>query len=154
MFASDEAAEKQGIVLNYGGVKFLIARAGGGNKRFAEVFKEKAKPFRYAIDHGQMSEEDSNRLMAEVYAETVVLGWETVVKGEDGKTVLDAKKQPKTVKKVEGKDGKMLDFTVENCTQLLVDLPELFRDIQGMAAKAENFRKEEEAADVGNLSES
>jgi hypothetical protein len=154
MFASDEVLEKQGVLLNYGDVRFLIARAGGGNRKFAEVFKEKAKPFRYAIDHGQLSEEDSNRIMAEVYAESVVLGWESVVRDENGKVVNDAKGKPKLQQKIEGKDGKMMPFTVENCTQLLCDLPELFRDVQGMAAKAENFRKAEDEADEGNLEKS
>lgn len=154
MFASDEAMEKAGVILNYGGVRFQIARAGGANRKFAEVFKEKAKPFRYAIDHGQMNEEDSNRLMAEVYAETVVLGWDSVVKNENGNPVVDGKGKPKLQKKIEDKDGKLMSFSIENCTQLLCDLPELFRDIQGMAGKAENFRKDEEAEDAGNLKES
>lgn len=154
MFASDEAMEKEGVLLNFGDVRFLIARAGGANRKFAEVFKDKAKPFRYAIDHGQMSEEDSNRLMAEVYAETVVLGWESVVRDEDGRVVKTAAGQPKVQKKIEGKDGKLVPFTTESCIDLLCDLPDLFRDIQKMAGEAANFRKDEEAEDAGNLSAS
>jgi len=155
MFESDGTSEKDGVLLNYGDIRFLIARAGGANRRFAEVFREKAKPFRYAIDHGQLNEDDSARLMAEVYAETVVLGWESVVRDkETDEVVLDGKGKPKIQKTIEGKDGKQMKFSVENCTDLLADLPELFRDIQQMAQRSEHFRKSEEAEDLGNLSES
>ncbi len=155
LFASDEATEKEGVLLTFGDVRLLIARAGGANRKFAEVFRDKAKPFRYAIDHGQINEEDSARLMAEVYAETVVIGWESVVRDKDTDEVtLDAKGKPKLQKKIKDKDGKLIAFSVENCTRMLIDLPELFREIQMMAQRSENFRKSEEAEDLGNLSES
>lgn len=155
MFASDEVIEKDGVLLRYGDNRLLIARAGGANRKFAEIFREKAKPYRYAIDHQQIDEDDSTRLMAEVYAETVVLGWESVVRDkETNEVVLDGKGKPKLQKKIMDKEGKLMSFSVENCTKLLIDLPELFRDIQQMSQRVENFRKSEEATDLGNLSES
>lgn len=153
-FATDKNMERSGVLLNYGDVRLLIARAGGSNRKFSEVFKEKAQPYRYAIDHGKMSEEDANRIMAEAYAESVILGWQSVVRDENGDVVRDSKGKPKIQQSIEGKDGKQMKFTVENCTQLLLDLPDLFRDIQQMASDQRNFQKEEEKADAGNLSES
>jgi hypothetical protein len=154
MFEVSEATEQKGILLNYGNIRLLIARAGGSNKKFVESFKDKSKPFEFAIKHGKLEEEDSIRLMAEVYAETIVLGWESVVLGEDGKPKLDTKGKPKFQKKIENKDGKMIAFSVEACTQILMDLPELFRQVQEMSGEYANFLKDEEAAEVGNLSES
>lgn len=153
-YSTDAAMERDGVLVNYGDVRFLIARAGGSNRKFAEVFKAKAQPFRYAIDKGKLNEDDANRIMAETYAETVILGWESVVRDDNGDIVKGAKGKPKIQKSIEGKDGKQVKFTVENCTQLLLDLPDLFRDIQAMAADQANFRKEEEAEDAGNLNES
>lgn len=153
MFETDEQVEQEGVLLNYGKFRILIARAGGANRKFAKVFREKAKPFKYALDHNKMSEDDSNRVMAEVYAETVILGWESIVKNkETGEPELKANGEPKLQKKIEDKDGKLMEFSVENCVQLLMDLPELFRDIQQQASTMDAFQKEEEEEDSKNLS--
>ena len=154
MFEVDKAQEAKGVLLNMGDNRFLIARAGGGNKQFVECFKEKAKPFKFAIEHSKMEEEDSVKLMASVYAETVILGWESAVRDEEHNLVLTAGGKPKIQKSVEGKDGKQMKYSVENCTQLLIDLPELFREIQAFAGEYTTFLKHDEAADLGNLSES
>ena len=42
MFEVDNVQEQGGVLLNYGDVRFLIARAGGGNKDFAKVFIQRS----------------------------------------------------------------------------------------------------------------
>lgn len=153
-FGTDKQAERDGVLVNLGDVRFLVARAGGSNRKFVKTFKEKSEPFRHAIDTKKMADEDAQRILAETYAETVILGWESAVRDENGDLVKDAKGKPKVQQSIEGPDGKQMKFSVENCTQLLMDLPELFRRLQEIAMDIANFQKEQEATDEGNLNES
>jgi len=141
-FATDDTAEKQGITVDYGDTRFLIARAGGANSAFKKCFGTKIKPYRRQIDQGTIDDSVANRLMAEAYAEAVVLGWQS-------KTV-DDQGNEKWLDTIEGPDGKPMKFTAENCTKVLIDLPELFADLQVMAGQASNFRTEEVEEDAKN----
>lgn len=117
----------QGIDLDYGGGAVItIRRAGGLNKAYGAVFAAKLRPYERQIQTGSMDEATASRLLAEVYAEAVVLDW---------RGVTDAA-------------GEALAFTRENVVKVLFDLPELFRDLQEQAGKLANFRRAavEEAA--------
>jgi hypothetical protein len=139
VFQTDMDLEKTGIKIDYGPFYFVIARAGGNNKRYGARLDALLKPYRRAIQTETMDEEVAKGLMAQAYAETVVLGWGSPDK--DGKPV-DGK--------VPGKDGKLLDFTVANVKQVLLDLPDLFRDIREQAEKAALFRAMVKEADAKN----
>lgn len=118
-----------GVDLDYGEAGTItIHRAGGDNKKFSKVLAAKMKPYRRQLQNGTMDDEVAERLMAEVYAEAVIIGWEGV-KDEKGKT---------------------LPYSKENVVKLLTDLPELFKDIQDQASTIANFRKEEIEAEAKN----
>jgi hypothetical protein len=68
---------------------------------------------------GTLDDGTAERLLAETYAEAVIIGWKGV----------------KNVK------GKPLEFDKKACIELLLDLPELFKDIQEQAGRAANFRR-------------
>ena len=154
MFEMDKDLEREGITVNYGSVKFLLARAGGRNKAFKKVFGTKTKKFRLQIDNETLSDDAADQIMVESYAEAVVLGWWSRVEDEHGVAILNAKKEEKWVDTVEDKDGKKMKFTVANCIALFLELPDLFADIQRMSQKAANYRKEIDEEDEGNLQES
>lgn len=129
LFKTSAQAEKEiGIDLDYGAFKIRIARAGGANREFIKCLTRKRKPYRNLIDNDAMDSALADKIMAEVFAETIILGW-------DG--VTDEK-------------GKALPFTRENCIKLLIDLPDLLQDIQVQASTAANFREKELAADAKN----
>jgi hypothetical protein len=79
-----------------------------------------------------MEEKDATRVMVQLYAETIVLGW-TGVKGSDGKTI---------------------KHSVEAAVKLFTELPPLFDLIRRAADKLELFRKRLVEADAGNSSKS
>lgn len=149
MFKTDRNVEREGILVNYGGVRFRVARAGGANAKFKNVFQELSKPYRRQIDTETLDDETAERIGREVYARTVILGWETRKTDENGDPV-----------KVDGKEvwepvfvtdkGERLDFTTANVMKVLEDLPELFTDIKVMAQNHANFRRSEVEADKGN----
>lgn len=86
------------------------------------------KPYRRQIQNETMESALVERIVKEVYAETVVLGWENV----------------------EDENGNAMEFSVENCIKLFDDLPDLFRDIQEQSQRAALFRAEVREADAKN----
>lgn len=153
LFEMDADLEREGITVNYGSVKFLLARAGGHNSSFKKLFQTKAKKYRHQIDNETLSEDVADKLMAESYAEAIILGWWSRKEDEHGDAILK-KGEEQWVDTIENGDGKNVKYSMAECVRLLTDLPDLFLDIQRMAGKAANFRREIEEEDEGNLEES
>lgn len=136
-FKTDGGLEKNGIVLDYGDFRVTIARAGGANKRFARSLEARTRPYRRAIQTETMDPERAVELLREVYAESVILRWETQVEGE-------------WKSGIEAPDGTLQPFSKENVLRTLNDLPDLFQDIQDQASKAALFRETLREDDAGN----
>ncbi len=117
LFGTDPDLERNGFALEYGDATFIIARAGGANKKFTTAVERKMRPYRSAIQSGTMDTDTATKLLAECYADAVILAW-------DG--VSDA-------------NGDALDFTKENIVKVLLDLPDLFNDIQEQSQRVANY---------------
>lgn len=124
VFDTDRSAEETGIRLNYGEFSITIARAGGANKRFSKMLERRLEPHQRAIQAGLMDDDRARKILAEVFAETVVLGWDNVP----------------------DREGKLIVFSKEACAKLLLELPELFDDLREQATKASNFRQAQREA--------
>lgn len=132
-FQTNVDLEKQGILLDLGEVgKFTLARAGGGNKKFISCMEEVSKKYRRAIQTDTLPKEKDTELSIEAYARHIVLNWEGVT----------------------GPDGKELPYSLQNCRQLLADLPELFRVIRETAENYALYKQTIEEVDSGNSSTS
>lgn len=133
-FQTDPTLEKEGILLEYGEtaqgkpICIRIARAGGANKAFEKRMEIATKPIRRQLQNETAENAQLLKLLRKVYAETVVLGWENV----------------------EDRNGKPIEFTVENCIQLFVDLPDLFVDIQEQSRRAALFKLQVQEDDAKN----
>ena len=129
LFGTDKGLETgAGVTLEYPGFEVIIHRAGGSNKKFAQVLQAKMKPYRQRFERGLLDEETSNRIMVETYAESVIVGWSGNI----------------------GPGGKKSTFSVENCVKVLTELPDLFEDIKTQANNAATFRKEQEDIEQKN----
>lgn len=133
LYKMDPKIESQGIWFTIGTgeekpARFLLARAGGSNKKFNRAFEQRTAPVRRQMQLGTLDDQTDLRIMAEVYAESVILGWENVL----------------------GEDGKSLEFTFNNCVKLLTDLPELFGEIQQQAKRISAYRADLREDDAGN----
>lgn len=126
--------ERDGIIIALGNnskgkpMEIRVARAGGANDRFGRLVKARMKPYKRQIDNDIISEEVAKRLMREVYAEAVVLGWSNI----------------------EDRDCNPLDFSVENCKMLFEQLPALFEIVQEEAQRMASFRAEVLEQEAGN----
>lgn len=136
-FKTDSNLEQTGVVLDYGNFRVTIARAGGANKKFERVLDAKTKPYRRAIQTETMDNKRGLEILREVYAEAVVLDWQT--KTEKG-----------WEKGIEAEDGKLLPVTVENILLTFNNLPDLFQDIQEQANKAALYRQSIREAESKN----
>lgn len=138
-FRTDSDKEIEGIVLDYDDTRITIARAGGNNKKFNKAMEKHTAPMRRSIRLGTVTENIAEKALIEVYAESVILKWETLV----GKEWKEGIQNPK-------KGEPLLPFTVNNVKNTLQMLPELFYDIQEQACYVRNFREDLIEADVKN----
>lgn len=127
-FEMDPVVEVEGIIVDYGTEKFRIARAGGANKKFLKAIQQTNRKYRKQLEHDLMEDELAEQIMREVYAKTIVLGWEGVT----------------------DRDGEPMEFSLENCIKLFVALPELYNDLREMATKADLFRLHIQEGESGN----
>jgi hypothetical protein len=156
-FATNVALERDGVVVDYGDFRVTMARAGGGNKKFATVLEAKTKPFKRAIANEMLSNDKQIDIMREVYAETCVLNWET--KLEDGSwvqgievptiEVLDEQKITPADVPPSGPNG-LLPFNKNTVLLTFRALPDIFIDLQQQANKAALYKRELREAEAGN----
>ena len=128
-FRTDPKLEQEGIELDLGEAgQFQLARAGGANKRYQKRLQALMRPHRRLLQAGELPEEVAQKVLAQVYAECIILDWENVT----------------------GPDGEELKFSVENCVRLMLDLPDLFVTVRATAEDATLYRQVIREVDAGN----
>lgn len=141
-FETNKDVENDGIVLEYGmstrgPISIRISRAGGANTRFAKLMEAKVKPYRRQVQNETMDKALAEKIAKEVYAETVVIGWENV-------------EMPVIVNGEATKELEFVPYTVENAIRLFTDLPDLYADIVEQAQRSALFRADIMEADSKN----
>lgn len=126
-FRTDETAERDGIILDYGMFRITVARAGGANKAYQRELERLSRPLRRAIAAELLENEQAMQLLREVYARSVVKNWEL-------------KQDDSWVPGIEAPDGSTLPVTSENILATFNALPELFADVMAQAGKAALYR--------------
>lgn len=139
-FSTDEDLEVNGVWIDYGDFRVKIASAGTNNKAFEKYAEKKFKPVRKMIDLGTLGNKQAMRIMADVYAHTVIKDWET--KDEEGEWQTG----------IESPDSEdLLAVTAENVMKTLLSLPRLHLDLQEQANALVNFRRAEMENESGNF---
>ena len=127
-FKTDASAEQDGIILDFGDFTVKIARAGGENKKFQKALRRRLDKHKRAIQFEALPEDVALRVLAECYADAVVLGWENIV----------------------DEIGEEIPYSREKCVELLMELPEFFAAIRAEAEKVSNFLTAKRKAIAGN----
>lgn len=111
-FATDATAENSGVWKDYGDNQFLIARA--GNKAYSKLLGEVVSRHKATLDlGGEAADQLSDRLMIEVMAKTILLGWkDPIIVEKDGEPV--AYSYDNAVKALQIKDFRNLVNTWAN----------------------------------------
>jgi len=137
VFETDEDLENSGIWIDYGDFRVKIASAGQGNKKYVKYAEKALKPVRRAMQAGALSNERSQAIMSDIYAKTIILGWETMSE----KVLMPG---------IENREGEIIECNYENVKATFSDLPNMFIDIQEQANSIANFRKAELEEEVKN----
>jgi roadblock/LC7 domain-containing protein len=122
-FKTDEKAEIDGKAFSYKPnddktvPTFFVARMGGANTKFGEVYAETWKPFRAEQEAGTVGEETKKANRLAVFVDGVLRGW----------------------KYVQDEDGNLIDFNRDNAIKLFAELPELLMDLEMKALQLETF---------------
>jgi hypothetical protein len=133
-FETDTSLEKGGILLRYGKTKegkdicIRVARAGGANDAYMKLMEAKVKPLRRQIQNDRIERVLLDNITKEVFAQTVILGWENV----------------------EEKNGTPIAFSKAACIDLFTRLPDLWADVQEQSQNAQLFRIENQEEDAKN----
>lgn len=124
LYATDESAEADGVWNDFGGVfRVKIARAGNGNPKFMKELTRAAKRA-----NGVSTPEMERAALQDVYAHTVVKGWQTCVDGQwqDG---------------IDMDEGELLPSNPETYKRVFEELPDVYTSIVRLADDASNYRK-------------
>lgn len=154
-FATDPDLERDGIELFYKtgdrdehgndvDIALRIARAGGGNTKYQKILDHHSKPYRRQIQTESIDPKQLDAIMREVYADSILLGWDTVTTDKDGAEI-------KRVPTVPDANGESMSFERKNVIKLFTNLPDLFADVQQSAQKVALFRKDLLEAAAKNL---
>jgi hypothetical protein len=141
-FQTDPELESKGIWIDYGDFKVLLGSASSSNRKYTSYAEKALKPVRKALQADALSPERIQKIMADVYANTLILSWMTNVKNAEGETT--------EVHGIESPNGEILPFNYENIMSTLIALPHLFIDLQEQANLISNFRKAELEKESGN----
>ena len=133
LFKTSSKLEQEGIWLDYGDFRIKITRAGATNKRFKKFLDDKMKPHRRAMANDTLSDDLAEKLTREVWAEAIVLGWDSPL----GENVMPYK-------------GAAFQFSVDNCKTLFQDLPDLYIDVREQSLKLGLFLDGDAELDAGN----
>lgn len=121
-YITDEELETGGVWLRFPeGRKICIRRAGGANKKYLRLAQTAIKPYKRQIERGTMDPDDTNRVMREVYAKTIVTEWEGINDAE----------------------GAAVPCTVENVVGFFDAFPEIFTEVLENATEMANFAERE-----------
>jgi len=133
-FKTDKKLETEGVILEYGlnskkqPMRIRVARAGGANVAFSKALERATRPHRKALQSGTMDNKLADSIYKDVFAETVLLGWEGI----------------------EDENGEAMAFNKDNVVKLFTDLPDLFADVREQAQGIAIFREEVREDDLGN----
>lgn len=135
-FKTSTVLETEGVALDLGFVRIQVARAGGANQKYnAALTAINAKHGR-ALQGRLLPEGKVREILYEVYADFIILNWETNTAPED--------EEPKWVQGIEpqvNSDGDLLPFNKENVLATLRALPAIFDEIKQTAESITFYRQ-------------
>lgn len=152
-FLTDKKLEADGVEVpvaineyNQRPVTITISRMGTVNKRYTKALDQATKPHQSAIQNGSMDNDLARKVVQEVFADTVILGWDNLPKSDLTGHDLDwAKEEPGRV--AESED---LEFSKENVLALFELMPDLYDDWEKRATQAASFREKAREVNQGN----
>ena len=116
-YKTSEKLESEGSIYKVGDAIFHVARQGGENKHYSELFQKHFEPYSEQLRNGQIEESFAKKLLIEVFANGCIKGWENVeYKGEK------------------------LEYNEENAIMLMTELPDFYKELSEFSQVIDNYR--------------
>ncbi len=134
-FETSPKLETEGINVDYGDFKVVVAHAGGTNKKFISLMEAETKPFRRLIQSGAIEQRKLEEIFYKVYTKTIILNWFIKTgETEEGGVIWE--------QGINKKGGGKLEFNYENVMLTFKLLPNLFLDIKRIAEDIAMYKAE------------
>lgn len=124
--------ETEGVALELANARIQVARAGGQNQKYNAAAEKIARKHKRAVDNDLLTNEVGRKLLYELYAEHVVLDWQTNT---------GTAEEPNWVDGIEMPDGTIGEVTFENIVSTFTNLPDLFTMVQETSTNLTYFRQ-------------
>jgi hypothetical protein len=141
-FKTNRTAEIEGVTIpvginehNGGEITITVSRMSRSNKRYTKAIEERTRPHSAAISNETLDTEIGDKILREVFVDTVLLGFTNLPKSELTGDPADTEELP---------------FTRENALALFDELPDMYDDWEARAKKSSTFRDTERAKMAGN----
>jgi hypothetical protein len=140
-FRTDQTAEAEGVWITVGiddsgkEIRIRLSRMSNSNKRYTKALRTATSPHQSAIQNDALDNVLARKLLQEVFADTVLLGWENIRKSELTGVATDTEELP---------------FNRDNALALFAELPDLYDDWESRAQKSAAFREQEKEGSVKN----
>lgn len=138
IFGTEEVLEVDGVWMDFGSFRALIARSGGKNTLYGKTLtKEVQKLGKATFD--AVSESEGDEIITKVFANTVIKDHEVKDENDKWKKGIYIKKDGEV---------KVVPFTSKNMQICLQQLPEYFKELQRFSDNFTTFQKEVEKKSV------
>jgi len=133
-FQTSKCKETEGISVEFGANEdgsvptFTLARMCRSNKRYAKAVEAATKPVQRLIELGTLKDSQGEAIMLDVFCSTILLGWQNII----------------------GPDGVEIPFSKENAKSLMVQLPDLYDELQEKSKKISLFMEASLEQDAKN----
>lgn len=141
-FKTDKNAEVNGVEVEVGmndhngePVFATFARMTRTNKKYTKALEKATAPHNAAIQNETLDEGVAQRMLQNVFVDTILLGWRNLPKSDLTGNEADTEELP---------------FTRENAIALFEELPDLYSDWEKRANRSAIFRERERETNAGN----
>ncbi len=141
-FKTNTTKEIEGVVIpvsfndhNKLPITITVSRMSRANKRYTKALEEATRPHTSAIANDTLDNDLGNKLLREVFTETVLLHWDNL---------------PKSELTGNPEDIELLPFSKENAIALFDEMPDVYDDWEKRAKSAVNFRDADRVKNAGN----
>lgn len=146
-FKTSPKLETEGVFFEVGNTRVRLARAGGANQRYNARLADYATKNQRALNTGALKNDAVMAALIEIYADTVVVSWETDVNYESSNGG-----NPNWKSGIDDGNGGIVPATRENIIAVFKELPDFFIECKNFAENLQYYREELLAGIVGKSS--
>jgi hypothetical protein len=148
-FKTDKNFEIQGVCFEEPTFRYWLARTGGANKKFQQVFEKLSRPHRRQIAAEILPEKTSQKILWQTYAQTVIKRWEVKV-DKEGNTNEEKGEWKEGFERVNG-EVVLGPVQEEHLIELFKEVPQFFSDLMADSTNMQYYVIDQAETDAKNL---